>query len=94
MQDGEVAQIVSKLVDLRPYAIVNRFGLKNPIYLPTASYGHFGRDHYKKDVEVFYSNKETKSKKIGKENKCFKTVEFFAWEKLDLVKEFKKTFNV
>jgi S-adenosylmethionine synthetase len=94
MQDGEIANIVSKLVDLRPYAIVNRFGLKNPIYLPTASYGHFGRDSYKKEIEVFYSNKETKTKKIGKETKHFKTVEFFGWEKLNLVKEFKKAFNV
>jgi S-adenosylmethionine synthetase len=94
MPDGEIANIVSKLVDLRPYAIVNKFGLKNPIYLPTASYGHFGRDSYKKEVEVFYSNKETKSKKIGKETKHFKTVEFFAWEKLDLVKDFKKAFGV
>ncbi|MDR1950812.1 MAG: methionine adenosyltransferase [Bacteroidales bacterium] len=94
LQDGEIANIVSKSVDLRPYAIVKRFGLKNPIYLPTASYGHFGRDHYKKEVEVFYSNNETKIKKIGKETKHFKTVEFFAWEKLDLVKDFKKAFGV
>jgi S-adenosylmethionine synthetase len=94
LHDGEIATIVEKLVDLRPYAIVNRFGLKNPIFLPTASYGHFGRDYVKKDVEVFYSNKDTKAKKVGKETKNFKTVEFFAWEKLDLVKVFKKAFNV
>jgi S-adenosylmethionine synthetase len=94
LHDGEIANIVSKLVDLRPYWIIKRFGLKNPIYLPTAAYGHFGRDHYQKEVEVFYSEKDVKTKKIGKETKHFKTVEFFGWEKLDLVKNFKKEFGV
>jgi len=94
ISDGEIATIVAKLVDLRPYAIVNRFGLKNPIYLPTAAYGHFGRDAYQKEIEVFYSNKETKTKKTGAKTRYFKTVEFFAWEKLDLVKIFKKAFGV
>jgi len=93
ISDSEIATIVSKMIDLRPFAIVNRFGLKNPIYLPTASYGHFGRDHYTKEVEVFYQGKDVKTKKIGKETKYFKNVEFFAWEKLDLVDDFKKAFN-
>ena len=54
LHDGDIAQKIAAIFDLRPYAIINRFGLKNPIYLPTASYGHFGRDWYEKDVEVFY----------------------------------------
>ncbi len=93
LHDGEIAKTIAKLVDLRPYAIVNRFGLKNPIFLPTASYGHFGRDHYKKEVEVFYKNAETKTKKVGGKEKYFKEIEFFAWEKLDLVPAFKKAFK-
>jgi S-adenosylmethionine synthetase len=94
MNDGEIAEIVSKVFDMRPYAIINRFGLKNPIFLPTASYGHFGRDHFKKEVEVYYSDDTTKSKKVKGETKYFKEVEFFAWEKLDYVDTLKKTFKI
>lgn len=43
LSDGEIASRVEKLVDMRPSAIVNRFGLKNPIYAETAAYGHMGR---------------------------------------------------
>lgn len=43
LTDGEIAARVSKLVDMRPAAIVKRFGLKNPIYGNTAAYGHMGR---------------------------------------------------
>lgn len=43
LSDGEIAACVSKLVDMRPSAIVKRFGLKNPIYSETAAYGHMGR---------------------------------------------------
>jgi len=43
LSDGEIAARVSKLFDMRPSAIVKRFGLKNPIYSPTAAYGHMGR---------------------------------------------------
>ena len=45
---------INKLFDMRPYSIVQRFGLKNPVFLPTASYGHFGRDSYSKTVDVYY----------------------------------------
>ena len=43
LTDGEIASRVSKMVDMRPSAIVKRFGLKNPIYSATAAYGHMGR---------------------------------------------------
>jgi S-adenosylmethionine synthetase len=43
LSDGEIATRVAHLVDMRPSAIVKRFGLKNPIYSATASYGHMGR---------------------------------------------------
>jgi len=43
LSDGEIAARVAKLVDMRPSAIVKRFGLKNPIYSATAAYGHMGR---------------------------------------------------
>lgn len=69
--DAEIAEVVSELFDLRPAAIVKRFGLKNPIYLPTASYGHFGRKPY-----------------------TVSGVEFFGWERLDMVERIKETFNL
>lgn len=94
MTDGEIAKTITENVDLRPYAIVKRFGLRNPIFKPTASYGHFGRKPYTREVEVFYQDKETKVRKAGKSERYFKKVEFFAWEKTDLVPLFKKIFNV
>lgn len=68
--DAYIADVVKKLFDLRPAAIVERFHLKAPIYEPTASYGHFGREPYEKDG-----------------------IEFFAWEKLDMVDKIKKEFE-
>ncbi|MEG1910294.1 MAG: methionine adenosyltransferase [Bacteroidales bacterium] len=94
LSDGEIAEIIRKTVDLRPYAIVQRFGLKNPIFKATASYGHFGRTPFKEEVEVYYKDASTKTKKTGKTEKYFKEVEFFAWEKLDLVPTFKKAFQL
>lgn len=54
MSDGEIASRIEKLFDLRPAAIVERFGLKNPIHLPTASYGHFGRKPYTENGIEFF----------------------------------------
>ena len=52
--DVAIAQKIQELFDLRPAAIVRRFGLKNPIYAPTAAYGHFGREPYVKDGIQFF----------------------------------------
>lgn len=46
MTDGEIAEKIETIFDLRPAKIVERFGLKNPIFAPTAAYGHFGREPY------------------------------------------------
>lgn len=43
LTDGEIAAKVANIFDMRPSAIVKRFGLKNPIYSETAAYGHMGR---------------------------------------------------
>ncbi len=94
LKDSEIAEKVQKIFDLRPYAILKRFGLKNPIYLPTASYGHFGRDPRKEDVEVFYQDADTFTKTVDGKEKNFKTVEFFTWEKLDYVEILKKEFGI
>ena len=72
LSDAEIAEAIGKEFDLRPAAIIRRFGLKNPIYLPTAAYGHFGRKPYTKEVSFYDGEREYK-----------KEVEFFTWEKLD-----------
>jgi S-adenosylmethionine synthetase len=94
--DGEIAEKINKLFDMRPYSIVQRFGLKNPVFLPTASYGHFGRDSYSKSVDVYYDVPGCKSKNVNGNGKktCQKKVEFFAWEKLDYVEKIKKAFKI
>ncbi len=96
LSDGEIAQVINKLFDMRPYAIVQRFGLKNPVFLPTASYGHFGRDSYSANVEVYYEVPGSKAKSVsGNGKKVYtKKVEFFAWEKLDYVEKIKKAFKL
>ena len=90
MSDAEIAEKIKALFDLRPYAIVKRFGLKNPIFEPTASYGHFGRDPFTAKVEVLYKDKDT----FTENGKNYKNVEFFAWEKLDMVPEIHKVFGL
>ena len=89
MSDAEIAEKIRTLFDLRPYAIVKRFGLKNPIFEPTASYGHFGRDPFTAKVEVLYKDKDT----FTENGKNYKNVEFFAWEKVDMVSEIQKVFG-
>jgi S-adenosylmethionine synthetase len=83
LTDGEIAEKVNRIFDLRPYSIVKRFGLKNPIFQETAAYGHFGREPYKKEVDYYING-----------DKLTKHVEFFAWEKLDYVDQIKAEFAI
>ena len=96
VSDGEIALKINKLFDMRPYSIVHRFGLKNPMFLPTASYGHFGRDYAVKNVEVYYEVPGSKPKIVNGNGKkvYLKKVEFFAWEKLDYVDKIRKAFKL
>ena len=84
LDDGEIARRIGSIFDLRPYAIIEKFGLKNPIYAPTAAYGHMGRDPYSGEVKMYDAQ--------GKE--YTKTVDFFAWEKLDSVDAIRKAFDL
>jgi S-adenosylmethionine synthetase len=85
MSDGAIAERVQQMFDLRPYAIEQKFGLRQPIYLETAAYGHMGR------------TPETVSKTFkrpagnGYEEKVM-TVELFTWEKLDSVDKIRAEF--
>lgn len=96
LSDGEIAKTINKVFDMRPYAIVERFGLKNPLFLPTASYGHFGRDPFTKTIDVYYPVRGSKVRKGNGNAKmiCQKKVDFFAWEKLDYVEKLKKAFGI
>ncbi len=94
LSDGEIAERISGIFDLRPFAIVKRFGLKNPIFIKTASYGHFGRESFNDTVEVFYDGKDVTKKKVDGVEKKFKDVTFFGWEKLDYVDKIKKEFKL
>jgi len=86
LNDSEIAQKILNIFDLRPGAIIKRFGLKNPIYLATAAYGHIGRDYHKGLVEIINNSNCALEERIQKE------VEFFAWEKTDYVDILKKEF--
>ena len=83
MTDGEIARRIGKLFDLRPAAIVKRFGLKNPIFEATASYGHFGNRPYTKTEKVWENGVEVE-----------REIEFFGWEKLDAVEQIKREFGL
>ena len=83
LTDGEIARRALELFDMRPAAIVERFGMLYPIYFPTAAYGHFGRDPYRDVVKLLYGGKETE-----------KEVDFFAWEKLDYVERVQRAFGL
>jgi len=95
LTDAEIATKISKIFDMRPKAIVERLGLKNPIFSATAAYGHMGREPYKEKVELSYVTvKEDNSKKEEVRKKVTKEIEFFTWEKLDYVDAIKKEFKL
>lgn len=91
MADNEIAEIINEIFDLRPYAIVERFGLTNPIFSPTAAYGHFGREPYEKEVEVCY-DENGRYHNAGFTRK--KKVKFFGWEELNYVDKIKSVFKL
>jgi S-adenosylmethionine synthetase len=94
MDDPSISRVVKELFDLRPYSVIRRFGLKNPIFSATSAYGHFGRANHQAEVEVYYTDSDTYSKVIDGKKRNFKMVDMFAWEKLDEVERLKKAFNI
>lgn len=83
MSDGEIAERIKNMFNLKPAAIVRRFGLTNPIFEATASYGHFGNRPYTKEVTVCQDNELVT-----------KEIEFFGWERLDAVDDLKRAFSL
>jgi S-adenosylmethionine synthetase len=84
MNDGELAQKIGEIFDMRPYFIEQRLKLRNPIYQETAAYGHMGR-----------TNEVVKKSFVAPDGtKVTKEVELFTWEKLDYVDQIKKAFQL
>ena len=81
--DAFIAEKINELFDLRPAKIIEKFGLKKPIYEPTASYGHVGRTPYKESVTMIRNGK-----------KYQEYVQFFGWELLDSVDMIKDAFKL
>lgn len=84
MTDGEIAEKVKQIFDLRPKAIEKELKLRQPMYLETAAYGHMGRKA--ETVKKTFTSRYHETKTID--------VELFTWEKLDLVDKIKKEFNL
>ena len=84
LSDGEIAEIIERLFDMRPKAIEERLKLRAPIYEETASYGHVGRT----PVTV------TKQFRDGNGNQISQEVELFTWEKTDMVDVIKAAFDI
>ena len=82
-KDSEIAEKLQSLFDLRPVAIVRSLGLRNPIFLETAAYGHFGRPSQTITVQV-RENGQLISRQV----------ETFTWEKLDRVADIKAAFDL
>jgi len=84
LSDGEIAEKIGKIFDMRPKAIENRLKLRNPIYSETAAYGHMGRTP--EIVTKSFKSRYTASIQLK--------VELFTWEKLDYVDNVKKEFGL
>ena len=82
--DGEIADKIGKLFKLTPKAIEEKLGLRQPIYLETAAYGHMGRKNEKKMKTFTSFYHETKTIEV----------ELFTWEKLDMVDEIRNAFGI
>ena len=82
LNDGQIAEKLNEIFDMRPYAIEQRFNLRSPIYSETAAYGHMGRNPEKIKKEFTAADG----------NKINVEVELFPWEKLDYVEKIKSSF--
>lgn len=82
--DGEIANKIKQMFDLRPHAIETALNLRQPIYLETAAYGHMGRKN--EVVEKTFTSRYHKTKTMQ--------VELFTWEKMDQVDRIRKVFGL
>ena len=84
LNDGQIAEKLNEIFDMRPYAIEQRFNLRSPIYSETAAYGHMGRNPEKINKEFTAADGSKINVEVG----------LFPWEKLDYVEKIKKLFKL
>ncbi len=84
LTDGEIAEKVAQIFDMRPAALIKRLKLTEPIYSETAAYGHMGRTPEVKTVAFDGGNGETVTREV----------ETFTWEKLDYMAQVKEAFGI
>ncbi len=83
LNDGQIADLVNSVFDMRPAAIERRLNLRTPMYVESAAYGHMGR------------TSETVTKTFLIDNqKVSRQVELFTWERLDYLEAVKKAFGL
>jgi len=84
LTDGEIAEKISKIFDMRPASIEKRLKLRQPMYSETAAYGHMGRQT--KTISKTFSRPNGEDKTLN--------VELFTWEKLDYIDKVKTEFGL
>ena len=82
LSDGEIADRIKRMFDLRPKAIEKALRLRQPMFYETAAYGHMGRKN--EVVKKVFTSHYHETREID--------VELFTWEKLDRVEEIRKEF--
>lgn len=80
LPDEQIEKAVRKVFDFRPKAIIERLSLRTPIFLPTATYGHFGRECVEGEATIMGPRPAGESAP---------RVRFFPWEATDRVDELK-----
>ncbi|MCP4460249.1 MAG: methionine adenosyltransferase [Cytophagales bacterium] len=83
LSDGEIAEKVKEIFDMRPAAITRRLKLTQPIYSDSAAYGHMGRVSEQKTVSFKVNGQMIEHQ-----------VETFTWEKLDYMDQVKASFGL
>lgn len=84
MNDGDIAELVAQVFDMRPAAIEERLQLRSPIYQESAAYGHMGRTNEKVSKTFTTPGGVTKTVEV----------ELFTWERLDYVDKVKEAFKL
>ncbi len=84
LNDGEIAEKISEVFDMRPYFIEQRLKLRQPMYSECAAYGHMGRTP--RTVAKTFKSADGRQKEIE--------VELFTWEKLDFADKVKAAFGI
>ena len=85
LTDAEISDKIKGMFKMTPHAIEERFDLRKPIYQETATYGHFGREP-QTVTKTFHSRYEKEDRQVE--------VNLFGWERLDMVDEIRKQFNL